>query len=772
MTIFAATHDEGRVRRPTDVALLAVGVVVLGVIVQARPGGGTTGSGIATILGGWTFLRHVWWTLMVLSLVAAGALLTACIVTRRWLLSRDLVVGGLLAGFTTFLLHHLFVGPADAPVTPVLTSSTGIVALVRLALVVTVFSVAGPHVVRPLRYLGHTVIAVLAMATLALGGSNLNGVLAALIVGWIAAAATHLLFGSPGGVPSIERVRAALEALDAGLGDVRPAARGGDGVARFTGESANGPVVVEVFGRDAWNSQLGAALSRWLTMRGPGAHLAVTRIQHAEHVALMGLVAARHDVVAETPDFVAKAPNGDVLLVARVAPSEPVESVTAATAAEAWSLLHRLHEGDLVHRAIGAEQLVVRAGGGLALADVDRAVLASDRRSRTVDRVQLLVTLAVLSDADVAIDSFLAAQPRDVEAVLGHLQAAVLPSGLRRRAKAAGVDLDAFRKALAGRAGVEEPELEKVQRISRAKVMTTLLVGLAAMFLVSTFADLDWSEIRHSLDGANWWWLIFAFAIAQSTRLGGGFSMLGACRSPLPFGPVFLLQFSFPFIDVAAPAAAGRIAATMRFQQKYGVAPTAALSASVIDSGAGFAAQIILMAITFAVTELRLSDLGADRFDIDLRIVLIVLILAAIAATAVMLIPVVRRRISGHVREIWSAMAVLKSPAKLGLLLGGSALTELLHAVTMGLCLRALGLSAPFAALLVVTAFIRFVSGVSPIPGGLGIAEAGLTAGLVSIGVPVEFAFSAAMLYRLCTFYVPPIYGWAVLGVLRRRDYL
>ena len=53
----------------------------------------------------------------------------------------------------------------------------------------------------------------------------------------------------------------------------------------------------------------------------------------------------------------------------------------------------------------------------------------------------------------------------------------------------------------------------------------------------------------------------------------------------------------------------------------------------------------------------------------------------------------------------------------------------------------------------------------SPIPGGVGIAEAGLTAGLVSIGVPVEFAFPAAMLYRLCTFYVPPAYGWAVLGV-------
>ena len=90
----------------------------------------------------------------------------------------------------------------------------------------------------------------------------------------------------------------------------------------------------------------------------------------------------------------------------------------------------------------------------------------------------------------------------------------------------------------------------------------------------------------------------------------------------------------------------------------------------------------------------------------------------------------------------------------------------------MGLCLRSLGLSMPYTSILIVTLFVRFVSGVSPIPGGLGIAEAGLTAGLVSIGVPVEFAFSAAMIYRLCTFYVPPAYGWAVLGVLRKKEYL
>jgi uncharacterized protein (TIRG00374 family) len=227
-----------------------------------------------------------------------------------------------------------------------------------------------------------------------------------------------------------------------------------------------------------------------------------------------------------------------------------------------------------------------------------------------------------------------------------------------------------------------------------------------------------------------------------------------------------------PFIDIAAPAAAGRIAATMRFQQRYGVPAAAAFSASIIDSGAGFAAQLLLLGITFGITDMSLSALGGDQFNIDVRLILGIVIGVSFIIGVLLAIPAIRRRVVHPLRDVWSAMAVLKSPSKFALLLGGSALTEMLYAVAMGLCLRSLGLDMPYASILVVTAFVRFVSGVSPIPGGLGIAEAGLTAGLVAIGVPVEFAFPAAMIYRLCTFYVPPAYGWAVLGILRKREYL
>ncbi len=222
---------------------------------------------------------------------------------------------------------------------------------------------------------------------------------------------------------------------------------------------------------------------------------------------------------------------------------------------------------------------------------MSRAVLASDQRSRQIDCAQLLASTIAMSVVETAIDSFLAHDSTDAEAMLRYLQPAVMRSSLRRSLKESDVDLAAVRTNIAERIDEKVPDLEKIRRVSRTAILMTLVIGIAAMFVVSTFSNLDWNEIRNAVDDANWWWLIFAFVMAQAPRLGGSLSMMGACRTPLPYGPVVLLQFALPFIDVAAPAAAGRIAATMRFQQRYGVPAAAAFSASIIDSGVSFAAQ-------------------------------------------------------------------------------------------------------------------------------------------------------------------------------------
>ena len=64
------------------------------------------------------------------------------------------------------------------------------------------------------------------------------------------------------------------------------------------------------------------------------------------------------------------------------------------------------------------------------------------------------------------------------------------------------------------------------------------------------------------------------------------------------------------------------------------------------------------------------------------------------------------------------------------------------------------------------------LGGVAPTPGGLGVVEAGMILGLTAAGVSEADATAAVFIQRLFSSSLPPIWGWATLVWMRRRDYL
>jgi uncharacterized membrane protein YbhN (UPF0104 family) len=63
-------------------------------------------------------------------------------------------------------------------------------------------------------------------------------------------------------------------------------------------------------------------------------------------------------------------------------------------------------------------------------------------------------------------------------------------------------------------------------------------------------------------------------------------------------------------------------------------------------------------------------------------------------------------------------------------------------------------------------------AGLLPVPGGVGVSEAGLSLGLTRVGVSSSFAFAIALSYRFIVFYLPPLWGFLSLRWLNRRQYL
>jgi uncharacterized protein (TIRG00374 family) len=85
---------------------------------------------------------------------------------------------------------------------------------------------------------------------------------------------------------------------------------------------------------------------------------------------------------------------------------------------------------------------------------------------------------------------------------------------------------------------------------------------------------------------------------------------------------------------------------------------------------------------------------------------------------------------------------------------------------------HAYGVDLTLVELLFVNTAASAFAGLMPVPGGIGAAEAGLTAGLVALGVEESTAFAVAITHRLCTYYLPPIWGYLSLRWLRRRAYV
>ena len=117
-------------------------------------------------------------------------------------------------------------------------------------------------------------------------------------------------------------------------------------------------------------------------------------------------------------------------------------------------------------------------------------------------------------------------------------------------------------------------------------------------------------------------------------------------------------------------------------------------------------------------------------------------------------------------------LTVLRHPTKVGLMVGGNLAAQVTQAIILGLCLQAFGEDADLAQLILINTFVSLFAGFMPVPGGMGVAEAGYTAGLQAIGVPSAVAVSTAMMFRAVTFYLPPLWCSQAMTWLRRNAYV
>jgi uncharacterized membrane protein YbhN (UPF0104 family) len=722
----------------------------------------------------WAFLEDVLWLWAIVLVVAA-------LIGRRPAVALEAAGSVLAASVIAFVAARLatggwpdlwaaITGASDAPVFPDVRVAEGAAAILTVA----------PHVVAGLRRFGNWILVLGAASALIAGDASPSGTLAALLAALAAAAAVRLTFGTSAGLPEVSDVAEALRELEVSADDLEPITRQDAGVFVVAGQDASGRrLLMKVYGSDAYDNTLFAKLWRRLMYRDGGPELGLSRGQAVEHEAFVTLLAGKAGVPTLEVVTAGKTLTDDAVLVlrgsARPLASLPASELTDDVLHRSWRTLARLADADIAHRHINPATLAL-VDDDVGLIDLGGATVAPSVGQRRTDRAQLLAATAAVAGSQRAIAAAVHSLGEDgVATLLPYIQQAAFGRKLRQALKTAAIDADDLRTQTAGAVGTEPPELVRLRRVSLRTFIQVALLVFATSVIVSAAADVDWSELQSSLQNAAWGWIALGFAVAQLPRFTQAVGTLGSVPIKLPYGPVYALQLATSYMNLALPSSLARMAVNIRFFQRQGMTPPTAIASGAIDTFASTIVQAVLIALLLLFSQSSMTlDLSAPSGGTSI-LVWIILGMALATFVAVVVTPL-RRAIVSRVQRWWpdvrNSLVSLRGSHKLVLLFGGNLGTELLFATALGLFCRGLGYDISLADLLLINISVSLLASFIPVPGGIGVVEFGLTTGLTSAGMSTEAAFAAVALYRLATFYLPPVWGFFALRWLERGRYL
>ena len=782
LKVFASPRGEPRARRATDLVLLVLALVGLTAAVIAYPPSGfelALQRFLASVPG---WLDPVWGFLTDLTWLFALALGVIVLVRLRLAVLAQAVGSLVLAAVLAIVVVRYATGSwPDVSDALLGTASAPRFPNVRLAEATAVIVAVSPHLARPWRRVGRWVIALGVVGCMIVGGSTPTGTVAALLIGVAAAAGARLAGGTSAGRPGLDEVEAALAQLGVAATALEIAERQVAGVFHVRGlDDAGRPLLVKVYGRDAHDNQLVSALWRGIWYRGGGMPIRLGRLQAAEHEAFVTLLAERAGLATREVVTAAATVDDDALLVLRgaalPAADLPPEEIDETFLADAWRALALLDGAKIAHQQIDATTLA-RVDGGVGFVDFGRANVAPDAMRLLTDRVQLLLTTASLAGSERALRSATDALGEDgLVELLPYLQEAAVSPQLRRQLKATEIDVDDFRDAVVAATGIEPPDPVKLRRVTWWSAVQLVLLVFVSYTIIDAASGVDWGEVRSSVADSTWGWLVAGILVAQLPRLTQALTTLGSVPVSLPFGPVYTMQLAMGYMNVALPSNLARMAVNIRFFQRQGLSPPIAVASGAIDSFVGTVVQAVLLGVLLVFSESTVAlDIptpsgGSGR---------LVWILAGLVIATVLVLALVRRLrrlIVDQARRWWpdvrSALSALRASHKLALLVFGSLGTELLFAIALGLFARGFGYDISLAELLVINISVSLLASFVPVPGGVGVAEFGLTVGLTAAGMEPESAIAAVLLYRIATFYLPPVWGFFAMQWLKRNRYL
>ncbi|GII66792.1 hypothetical protein Skr01_68770 [Sphaerisporangium krabiense] len=445
------------------------------------------------------------------------------------------------------------------------------------------------------------------------------------------------------------------------------------------------------------------------------------------------------------------------------------EELTDEVLIKIWRQVELLQAQRLAHRRLTGDSIHFH-GDDVVLMDARSGEIAAGDLLLRLDVAQLLTYLALRVGPERSVLAASKVMPKQALAgALPLLQRIALVRTTRNEVSKQKEVLPALREHIVALTPQVEVEEVRLERFRPRTVVTIIASALAAYFLLSQLSRVNLVEVVTS---AKWSWGGVALAAAGISYVAAALMLRGFVPETLPLGRTVLAQFAGSFVKLVAPAAVSGVAINTRFLQKRGISPGLAVASVGASQLVGLAFHIVLLLLFGYVTGTKAAPSVSPS-----RGIVIGLLSAGVLVLLVLAVPQLRRLVVGRVRPLFSGVIprlldVLQSPRKILEGVSGTLLLTLAFIVCLDACVRAFGGSLSFTSVAVVFLAGNAIGSAAPTPGGLGAVEGALSIGLTLSGLPGPVATSAVLLFRLLTFWLPVLPGWASFAWLQRHNAL
>lgn len=313
------------------------------------------------------------------------------------------------------------------------------------------------------------------------------------------------------------------------------------------------------------------------------------------------------------------------------------------------------------------------------------------------------------------------------------------------------------------------------KRTSPARLGKTAYIILSLSILVAAYVlipQLDAvQESFIALREVNPVLMLIAVIATFLTFMAASLTLTQIAVKKIIFGKTLQVQVASGFATKLAPAGIGGFALNTRYLTKQRHSVVQASSVMALNGLLGFIGHVCIIITALLFAKETLEQTVVVNFPDTAWWLIVILLLTLVLA--VVCLKGLRKRIRQAVRQL-QALAVFFANKPGRLLLGflGALLVTLLYTLTLFVCAAALGVQLNLLQSLLVFTAGAIGASVTPTPGGLGGAEAALTAALIAVGLDSGIALSVALTYRLVTYWIPILPGFIFFHRVLSRNYI